>query len=57
MGDGKFMHFNITQKNDFADLNELQEFKDFQSELKTGGLVVPPKAMDLELIGSNMEII
>ena len=57
LGEGKFMHFNATQNENFAALNELQEFKDFQAALKASQPVSPPKASDLELVGSNNETI
>ena len=57
LAEGKFMHFNVTKKDNFSELNDLQEFKDFQMALKASQPPVPPKAIDLELVGSNMDLI
>lgn len=57
LGDGKFMHTNLTVGDDFTELNELPEFKDFLAALKESGPLVPPKLTDMELVGANMDLI
>jgi hypothetical protein len=57
LGEGKFVHLNITKGEDFAELTELQEFKNFQAALKASQPIIPPKPIDMELVGSNMDII
>jgi hypothetical protein len=56
LGEGRFMHFNVTKEDNFSELNELQEFNDFQAALKASQPVTPPKAFDMELVDSNLEI-
>ena len=57
LGEGKFMHYNVTNGEDSSELNELQEFKDFLTALKASQPIIPPKPIDMELVGSNMELI
>jgi hypothetical protein len=57
LGEGKFMHHNITNGDNFAELNELQEFKNFLSELKASEPIVSPHPLEIELVGSNMEMV
>jgi hypothetical protein len=56
LGDGRFMHLNITNTENFGELNELQEFKDFQNALKASEPIEKPKATDLELVGISKNI-
>jgi len=57
LGEGKFMHYNLTNGEDFSELNDLQEFKNFQATLKASQPIIPPKPIDMELVGSNMDLI
>ena len=57
LGEGRFMHYNVTNGEDFIELNELQEFKSFVAALKASDPVISPKPIDMELVGSNMELI
>lgn len=57
LGEGKFMHHNITNEENFAELNELEEFKNFLAALKESQPIVSPKPVEIELVGSNMAII
>jgi len=57
LGEGKFMHYNITNGENFSELNELQEFKDFLAALKASQPIIPPNAIGMELVGSNMDLI
>ena len=58
-GDGKtFIHtafFNSDE--DQKTLNELASFKQFQEQLKSSGLEVPPKQELLSLVGSSNSIL
>ena len=52
-----FMHLNISNTEEaLANFNELESFKKFRMELKASGLVSPPKAEDLTLVGAGYEI-
>jgi len=57
LGEGKFMHYNVTNGENFPELNELQEFKDFLAALKNSQPITPPKPIGMELVGSNMDLI
>lgn len=57
LGEGKFMHYNVTNGEDFFELNELQEFKDFLAALKASQPITPPKPIGMELVGSNLELL
>jgi hypothetical protein len=57
LGEGRFMHYNVTSGENFLELNELQEFKGFLAALKGSQPIIYPKPVDMELVGSNMEII
>ena len=57
LGEGKFMHCNVTNGDDFPELNELQEFKYFLAALNESDPVIFPKLIDMEAVGSNMELI
>ena len=57
LGEGKFMHCNVTYGDDFPELNELKEFKYFLAALKASDPVIFPKPIDMEAVGSNMELI
>jgi hypothetical protein len=56
--DGKtFIHTAFFKSEDDQKmLNELPSFKNFQEQLKSGGLEVPPKQELLTLIGTSMKI-
>lgn len=56
LGDGKFMHHNITSENDFSALTQVPEFKAFQDALKASDPVQKPHATDLEVVGLSKEI-
>ena len=55
MGEGKFMHYSITNEENFLELDELQEFKNFLAALKASHPVIYPKPIDMELVGSSTE--
>lgn len=57
LGEGKFMHYNVTNGEDSLELNELPAFKDFLAALKASQPIIPPKPIDMELVGSNMDLI
>ncbi len=42
LGEGRFMHFNVTKKESFSKHNDLQEFKKFQAALKASQPLTPP---------------
>jgi hypothetical protein len=55
-GDGNFMHLS-SSLTDFSALNNLQEFKDFQTALRLSTPLAPPAAVDLALVGENFNIL
>lgn len=57
LGEGRFMHTNMTAGADFTELNELPEFKDFLAALQKSGPLMPPKRTDMELVGANMDLL
>jgi hypothetical protein len=57
LGEGKFMHYNATNEDNFSELNELQEFKDFLATLKASQPIVFPTPVNMEPVGSNLELI
>jgi hypothetical protein len=57
LGEGRFMHFNITAGENFSELNELPEFKNFQAALKASQPISAPKASDLSLVGANFDLV
>ena len=58
LGDGKFMHFSRSKDAETAaQLNNRELFNKFRTELKASGPIESPKAEDLELVGSNSDVI
>ncbi len=56
LGDGKFMHHNLTTSSDFSELTNVNEFKEFQQALKQSEPIVKPASTDLEVVGLSKEI-
>jgi len=56
LGDGKFMHHNITTAVDFSELTNVIEFKEFQQALKESEPIMKPVSSDLEVVGLSKEI-
>ena len=55
--DGKtFMHFAVRQDAESFDLNSLDAFKKFQTELKESKPEKPPVASSMTLVGSSYDI-
>lgn len=52
------MHLSI-QGNVLAGsaLNDLESFTSFRTQLKESGPLSPPNAQDLELVGSNVDLL
>lgn len=57
LGEGKFIHHNITTSIDFSQLSIVDEFKEFQDALKASDPIVKPISTDLEVIGFSKEVL
>lgn len=58
LGEGRFMHLNVmSDPNAGGQLNERQAFTDFRMALKGSGPLSPPNQEDLEVVGSNLELV
>jgi hypothetical protein len=57
LGEGKFMHYHVINGEDFLELNEMQECKDFLAALKGSQPIIAPRPIGMELVGSNLELI
>ncbi len=56
LGDGRFMHHNITTQTDFSQLTDIPEFKEFQQALKESQPIIKPASVDLEVVGLSKDI-
>jgi hypothetical protein len=56
LGDGKFMHHNITTASDFSELTNVAEFKEFQQALKDSNPIIKPASSDLEVVGLSKDV-
>ena len=52
-----FIHINMAKDQEaMSKLNDIPEFKEFQVALKSSGLVSPPKATKLNLVGMGFSL-
>jgi hypothetical protein len=58
LGEGKFMHLNVSNDPEAnKKLSDRNSFTSFRVALEESQPIAPPKSEDLELVGSNIELI
>ena len=58
LGDGKFMHLNVSHDQQTRDLlGQRASFQNFRSALKESGPLSPPESQELEIVGSSKDLI